>query len=100
LFGHQFDRYAFQEAAEDIPFVAQSVREGTLANSAWHVFGYPEFVRRQSYDVTFFPAANRRVPRRSPCPTVGTVHDMAAYRGPRRNREHLGAVLRMLLPDS
>lgn len=100
LFGWEFDRYAFAEAAEDLDFVAEGSRTGTLGNSFWHVARYPDFARSRGYSACFIPAANRRPPWRSPCPTVGTVHDMAAYRGPRRNREHLGALLRMLLPDS
>ncbi len=100
LFGWEFDRYSFSDAAEDVDFISQSFRTGRTANSLWHVFRYPEFARARTYDACFFPAAHRRLPRRSPCPTVGTVHDMAAYRGPRRNREHLGAVLRMVFPDS
>lgn len=100
LFGWEFDRYAYSEAAEDLEYQAQGARSGTLANSLWHIFRYPDFVKNRGYDVTFFPAADRRLPRRSPCPSIGTVHDMAAYRGPRRSRAHLGALLRMVLPDS
>jgi len=100
LFGWEFDRYSFAEAAEDIEFIAQGSRTGALENSLWHLFSYPDFVRSRGYKLCFFPAANRRLARRSSCPTVGTVHDLAAYRGPRKNREHLGAVLRMVLPDS
>ncbi len=100
LFGWEFDRYAYSEAAEDIPYMAQGARSGTLSNSLWHIIKYPDFVRRQGYDVAFFPAADRRLPRRSPCPSIGTVHDMAAYCGPRANRAHLGALLRLVFPDS
>ena len=100
LFGWEFDRFAFAESAEDLEFIGQGARTGTFANSLWHMVSYPEFARTQGYAVCFFPAANKRIPRRSPCPTVGTVHDLAASRGPRSNREHLGAILRMLLPDS
>lgn len=101
LFGWEFDRYVYAEAAEDAEFIAPgAVGTGAFSNNLWHLVGYPEFARSRGYGLTFLPAANRRLPLRSPCPTVGTVHDMAAYRGPRRNREHLGALLRMLMPNS
>ncbi|GAB1481632.1 glycosyltransferase family 1 protein [Treponema sp.] len=100
LFGWEFDRYAYNEAAEGIDYISQGIRTGRMANSLWHVLKYPQFAKDRNYGACFFPAANRRLPRRSPCPTVGTVHDLAAYRGPRRNREHLGAVLRLIFPDS
>jgi glycosyltransferase involved in cell wall biosynthesis len=100
LFGWEFDRYAFTDAIEDIDFISQGFRTGLTANSLWHLYKYPEFARSRNYGACFFPAAHRRLPRRSPCPTLGTVHDMTAYTAPRRNREHLGAVLRMVLPNS
>lgn len=100
LFGWEFDRFSYADAAPDIDFVPQGSRTGAFANSLWHIVRYPDFARSRAYDLAFFPAANRRLPFRSPCPSVGTVHDLAAYRGPRRNREHLGAVLRMVMPDS
>ena len=34
----------------------------------------------RSLDVMFLPAANRRLPFYCPCPTVGTVHDLAVAR--------------------
>ncbi|MFA6505572.1 MAG: glycosyltransferase family 1 protein [Treponemataceae bacterium] len=100
LFGWEFDRYVYAEVAPDAEYVPQGSRTGAFANTLWHLINYPEFARSRDYRLAFFPAANRRLPFRSPCPTVGTVHDMAAYRGPRRNREHLGAVLRMVMPNS
>ncbi|MCX7655180.1 MAG: glycosyltransferase family 4 protein [Treponemataceae bacterium] len=100
LFGWEFDRYVFSDVAEDLEFISQSFSTGRTANSLWHIFRYPEFARQRGYEVCFFPAANRCLPWKSPCPTVGTVHDLGAYRGPLRNREHLGAVLRVVFPDS
>jgi glycosyltransferase involved in cell wall biosynthesis len=70
------------------------------ANSLWHLFKYPAFAKSRAYDACFFPAAHIRPPKDSPCPTIGTVHDMAAYWGTRKTRAHLGAVLRMVLPNS
>jgi glycosyltransferase involved in cell wall biosynthesis len=100
LFGWEFDRYAFSEVAEEIDFISLGDRTGSFSNSLWHLFRYPDFAKDRTYGACFFPAANRRLPHSSSCPTIGTVHDLAAYRGPRPNREHLGALLRMMLPDS
>ncbi|MFQ3547787.1 MAG: glycosyltransferase family 1 protein [Termitinemataceae bacterium] len=100
LYGWEFDKYAFTDAAEDLEFISQSFRTTRNANTLWHIFKYPDFVRQRNYGVCFFPAAHKQLPYRSPCPTVGTVHDMAAYRGPWRNREHLGAVLRLVFPNA
>jgi glycosyltransferase involved in cell wall biosynthesis len=101
LFGWEYDRYTFSEAAEkELDFVARCGISGETSNLLWHIFKYPEFARERGYDICFFPAAHRRLPNKSPCLTIGTVHDMAAYWGTRLTREHLGAVLRMVLPDS
>ncbi|GHV42576.1 mannosyltransferase [Spirochaetia bacterium] len=100
LFGWDFDRFAYSEAAPDMEFVPSCNVLGRTANSLWHLFKYPKFAQGRSYDACFFPAAHKQPPRSSPCPTIGTVHDMAAYWGTRKTREHLGAVLRMVLPNS
>ena len=49
-----------------------------IRNVAWHQLELPGLCRARGYDVLFLPAANRRLPLVSPCPTVGTVHDLAA----------------------
>ncbi|MDR0449939.1 MAG: glycosyltransferase family 4 protein [Treponema sp.] len=100
LFGWDFDRFAYNEAAPDMEFVSRCGVNGMTANSLWHLFKYPAFAKSRAYDACFFPAAHKRPPKDSPCPTVGTVHDMAAYWGSRKTREKLGAVLRMVLPNS
>ncbi|MDR3276751.1 MAG: glycosyltransferase family 4 protein [Treponema sp.] len=100
LFGWDFDRFAFSETAPDMEFIPQCFVNGRTANALWHLAKYPEFARARGYDVCFFPAAHRRLPRRSPCPSIGTVHDMAPFWGTRRTREHLGAVLRVVFPSS
>ncbi|MDR1363168.1 MAG: glycosyltransferase family 4 protein, partial [Spirochaetaceae bacterium] len=101
LFGWEYDRYIFKEAAEKgLEFVACCKISGNTSNLLWHIFEYPKFARKRAYTVCFFPAAHRRLPNKSPCLTVGTVHDMAAYWGAWRMREHLGAVLRVVLPNS
>ncbi|MDR2517363.1 MAG: glycosyltransferase family 4 protein [Spirochaetaceae bacterium] len=100
LFGYELDRYSWSEAAPALEYTARCRISGRTANSLWHQFRYPEFSRSRGYAVCFFPAAHRCLPRRSPVPAVGTVHDMAAYWGGRRDREHLGAVIRMILPNA
>jgi glycosyltransferase involved in cell wall biosynthesis len=101
LFGWEYERYMYKEAAEkNMEFSARCRISGETSNLLWHIFKYPEFAHERGYDVCFFPAAHRRLPNKSPCPTIGTIHDMAAYWGTRRTREHLGAVLRLILPDS
>ena len=100
LFGWDFDRYAYSDDAPNLEFIPQGHFIGKTANSLWHLYKYPKFARKRSYKACFFPAAHLRPPNKSPCPTIGVVHDMAAYWGTRRTREHLGAVLRMMLPDS
>lgn len=49
-----------------------------LANVAWHGVTLWEVAWRRRWDVAFLPAANRRLPYVMPCPTVGTVHDLAS----------------------
>ncbi|MDR0623784.1 MAG: glycosyltransferase family 4 protein [Treponema sp.] len=100
LFGWDFDRFAYSEAAPNLEFIPQCFVTGRTANSFWHVFKYSQFAKSRAYDACFFPAAHRRPPWDSPCPTIGVVHDMAAYWGTRQTREQLGAVIRMILPNS
>ena len=100
LFGWEYDRFAFSEYAPNLEFIPRCSVNGRTANALWHLYKYPEFAKNRSYNACFFPAAHRQPPYKSPCPTIGVVHDMAAYWGTRRTREHLGAVRRMVLPDS
>jgi glycosyltransferase involved in cell wall biosynthesis len=99
LFGWDFDRFAYTEAAPHCEFIPRCSFSGRTANTLWHILKYPEFARDRGYGTCFFPAAHRRIPNRSPCPSIGTIHDMAAYWGPRKTRESLGAI-RMLLPNA
>jgi glycosyltransferase involved in cell wall biosynthesis len=100
LFGWDFDRFAYNADAPTREFIPQCFVNGRTANAFWHLYKYPRFARSRSYDACFFPAAHRRPPYKSPCPTIGVVHDMATYWGNPRTREHLGAVLRVVFPDS
>ena len=100
LFGWEYDRFAYSEYAPNNEFISRCIVNGRTANAIWHLFRYPEFAKKRSYNACFFPAAHRQPPYKSPCPTIGVVHDMAAYWGTRKTREHLGAVLRLVLPNS
>jgi glycosyltransferase involved in cell wall biosynthesis len=100
LFGWDFDRFTYGEAAPEAEFIPRCSVDGRLANTVWHLYKYPEFARNRGWDACFFPAAHKRLPYGSPCPSIGVVHDMAAWWGSRKTREHLGMVLRMVLPNS
>jgi glycosyltransferase involved in cell wall biosynthesis len=100
LFGWEYDRFSYSEAAPNFEFISRCKLNGKTANSFWHLTKYPKFAISRKFDACFFPAAHRRPPYKSPCPTIGVVHDMAAYWGNIRTREHLGALLRMIMPNS
>ena len=100
LFGWEYDRYAYSDAAPNFEFIPQCSVDGRTANALWHMYKYPQFALTRKFDVCFFPAAHRRPPYKSPCPSIGVVHDMAAYWGTRKTRVHLGALLRVILPNS
>ncbi|MCL2809135.1 MAG: glycosyltransferase family 4 protein [Treponema sp.] len=99
LFGWEYDRYAYSEVAPNFDFIPQCSVQGRTASSLWHIYRYPKFALTRQFDACFFPAAHRCLPYKSPCPTIGVVHDMAAYWGNRKTRVHLGAILRMVLPN-
>jgi len=100
LFGWEYDRYAYSDVAPNFEFLPKCSIHGKTANSIWHVYKYSQFATQRKFDACFFPAAHRTLPFRSPCWTIGVVHDMAAYWGDRKTRVHLGAFLRMVLPNS
>jgi glycosyltransferase involved in cell wall biosynthesis len=100
LFGWEYDRYIYSDVASNFEFIPQCSIQGNTANSLWHLYKYPGFAALRQFDACFFPAAHRKLPNKSPCPTIGVVHDMAAYWGNRKTRTSLGAVFRVLMPDS
>lgn len=53
-----------------------------LLNIAWHQSALQYRAMRDQYDVLFLPAASRRTPMWSPCPTVGTIHDLTPFHVP------------------
>jgi glycosyltransferase involved in cell wall biosynthesis len=102
LFGWEDDKFTYTEHTEKLgacEFVARCRLKGNTASQLWHFLKYPDFARVLNLNVCFCPAAHREVPGFSPCATVGTVHDMAAYWGTRKTREHLG-LIRMALPNA
>ncbi len=57
---------------------------GPLSEILWVLLVLPVLAWRRGWEVAFFPAGNRRLPLWMPCPTVGTVHDVAMLHVPRR----------------
>ncbi len=55
---------------------------GALKNLVWQQYAIPDFCKKQTYDVAFFPAGNRRLPFWTPCPRVGTFHDISILHVP------------------
>lgn len=53
--------------------------QNPLLNVAWHQLSLPGVCKKQGYDVLFLPAASRRMPVWSPCPAIGTIHDMSPF---------------------
>jgi len=100
LFGWEYDRYTYNESSVIFDFVPQCSIQGRTANSLWHIYKYPKFASMRKFDICLFPAAQKCLPFTSPCPVIGVVHDMVAYWGSWKTRVHLGAVLRMILPNS
>jgi glycosyltransferase involved in cell wall biosynthesis len=98
LFGWDYDRFPYTEVA-GVEYLSRCRFNGRTANTLWHLLRYPLLARKRGFSACFFPAAHRRIPYRSPCPSAGTVHDMAAYWGSRKTRESLG-LIRMIMPDS
>ena len=76
LFGWDYDRFIYKEAAPDLEFISRCHIKGNLANTLWHIAKYPSFADGRSYDACFFPAAHKILPYKSPCTSIGVVHDV------------------------
>ena len=61
------------------PFVLPGLLTHPVADIAWHQAILPAWAAARRWDALFLPAGNRRLPAFAPCPTVGTVHDLAAF---------------------
>ena len=99
FFGWDYDRYIYTGIAPSCEYISRCRFNGRTANTIWHLLRYSDLTLARDYNICFFPAAHRQIPRYSPCKAIGTVHDMAAYWGTRKTRESLG-LIRMILPDS
>ena len=100
LFGWDFDRFAYSDAAPDVDFISRCSINGHTANSLWHMTRFPKFAESRSWDACFFPAAHKCLPYKSPCPSIGVVHDMTRWWGSRLKKKQLGIVIRVLLPNA
>jgi glycosyltransferase involved in cell wall biosynthesis len=100
LFGWDFDRFAYTDAGYGLDFIPQCSVTGESANALWHYFKYPDFAKKRAYNACFFPVAHRRVPMHSPCPTIGTVHEMTTHWVRQKKREQQGHFFRFLLPNA
>jgi glycosyltransferase involved in cell wall biosynthesis len=99
LFGWEYDRFAFSEAAPNFEFIPRCSLSGRAANFIWHIFRYPQLAQSRGWNACFFPAAHRRLPLKSPCPTIGVVHDLAPWLE-RRGVRQLKTFIRTLLPGA
>jgi uncharacterized protein YggU (UPF0235/DUF167 family) len=100
LFGWDFDRFAFNEVAYQWEFIPQCFVNGETANALWHVFKYPDFAKKRKYHACFFPAAHKRLPYQSPCPSIGVIHEISPHWQSRKVREQLGGGMRVIIPNS
>jgi glycosyltransferase involved in cell wall biosynthesis len=101
-----FDIYAFAE--EKRVFANDRLKTTSLSqvgyfrnpisNILWHQTYLPNSCRRRKHDVLFLPAANRRLPLSSPCPTVGTVHDFSSLHVPGKYDRARLTYIRKILP--
>jgi len=65
-------------------------RRGRIRDILWHRWKLGKLCRRRGYDVLFLPAGSRRLVGFSPCPTVGTVHELPDFHVP-GNPDRFGA---------
>ena len=78
LIGPKKDRDYYLEGKKHITWLpAEGVDGSPMRNFVWNQLTLPGICRKQGYDLLFLPAANRRVCGLAPCPSVGTVHDLA-----------------------
>ena len=100
LFGWEFDRYAYSDAAPNMEFIPRCSIQGKTVNSVWHLLRYPQLARSRAWDACLFPVAQHCVPNRSPCPAIGVIHDTSPWWSARRSKDQLGMVIQVLLPNA
>lgn len=79
LIGPQSDADWYLDGTKHIDFYqVEGADPSPIKNYFWNQRELPRICRERKYDLLFLPAANRRLTGKSPCPTVGTVHDLAS----------------------
>lgn len=85
--GHQHHFDVLTHASEREGLIGENVTsvltvderyKPALRNVLWHQTHLPALTRARRHDLLFLPAANRRLPWRASCPTVGVVHDWSS----------------------
>ncbi|MBF0543792.1 MAG: glycosyltransferase family 4 protein [Candidatus Riflebacteria bacterium] len=69
-----------------------------LINNFWHQIGPPLIAAKRKYDLLFLPAGNRRLVFKSPCATVGTVHDFSSLHVPQKYDQARMFYIKKILP--
>ena len=78
LIGPQEDKEQYLGKTQNIGwYQVEGADSSPIHNFFWNQFRLPGICRKRGYDLLFLPAANRRLTGRAPCPSVGTVHDLA-----------------------
>ncbi|MDY0287622.1 MAG: glycosyltransferase family 1 protein [Sphaerochaeta sp.] len=78
LIGPQADRDYYLKDTKHILWHQVEGADGSpIRNFFWNQSALPKLCKERGYDLLFLPAANRRLCGKAPCPTVGTVHDLA-----------------------
>lgn len=75
IYGSTNDRHLLSALGKDFAGLVSSKWDSPIRSILLHQTWLPRQTRE--LDVLFLPAANRRLPFYSSCPTVGTVHDLA-----------------------
>ena len=79
LIGPKSDADHFLSGTKNIDFFPVEGADGSpIQNYFWNQNRLPGICSQRGYDLLFLPAANRRLTGKAPCPTVGTVHDLAS----------------------
>ncbi len=85
LIGPQSDADYYLKGTKNIKFYQVEGADGSpIKNYFWNQRKLPGICKERGYDLLFLPAANRRLTGNAPCPTVGTVHDLASLHLPEK----------------
>ncbi len=85
LIGPQADADYYLKGTSNIKFFPVEGADGSpIKNYFWNQQKLPGICKERGYDLLFLPAANRRLTGKAPCPTVGTVHDLAQLHLPEK----------------